>query len=27
VSKKYRSAVAEACASIVVEGMEAKPTK
>jgi hypothetical protein len=27
VSKKYRSAVAEACASVVAEGMEAKPTK
>lgn len=26
VSEKYRSAVAEACASTVVEGMEAKPT-
>lgn len=26
VSEKYRSAVAEACASTVVEAMEAKPT-
>jgi hypothetical protein len=26
VSEKYRSAVAQACASTVVEGMEAKPT-
>jgi len=26
VSEKYRSAVAESCASTVVEGMEAKPT-
>ena len=26
VSEKYRSAVAEACASTVVEGLEAKPT-